>query len=184
MRQPISGPGRPRECGLADGAAEVGIDLAGDVALQAANDFLLGFPFGCAAFGVGAGRRIIAQAGEHDPPQGVVGLAVAARVEPAADGLARGCRDGGDAAQVRPGGLAAQPFRVVPGCDEQQRCGVGADPEEGDKAGSAGSDKGADEVIEAAELAVEELRAASQLAQRDAGGVADGAAGPGAQRKR
>src|SRR5881296_400943 len=38
-RQPISGPGRPRECVLA--GAEVGIDLARDVALQAADDFLL-----------------------------------------------------------------------------------------------------------------------------------------------
>ena len=33
VRQPISGPGRPREYVLAGGAAEVGIDLAGDVAL-------------------------------------------------------------------------------------------------------------------------------------------------------
>ena len=42
--------------------------------------------------------------------------------------------------------------------------------------------EGADELVEALELAVEELRAASELAQRDAGGVADGAAGPGSQR--
>src|SRR5713226_2088672 len=68
LRQPIHGPGRPREYGLAGGGAEVGIDLAGDVALQAADDFLLGFSFGCAAFGVGAGGRVRAQAGEHDPP--------------------------------------------------------------------------------------------------------------------
>jgi hypothetical protein len=68
VRQPIFGPGRPRECGLPGGGAEVGIDLAGDVALQAADDFLLGFSFGCAAFGVGAGGRVRAQAGEHDPP--------------------------------------------------------------------------------------------------------------------
>jgi hypothetical protein len=66
VRQPIFGPGRPRECALS--GAEVGIDLAGDVALQAADDFLLGFPFRCAAFGVGAGSRVGAQAGEHDPP--------------------------------------------------------------------------------------------------------------------
>ena len=58
LRQPISGPDRPRECALAGGDAEVGIDLAGDVALQAADDFLLGFPLGCAAFGVGAGSRV------------------------------------------------------------------------------------------------------------------------------
>src|SRR5271170_5558238 len=156
--------GPPGECGLASGGAEVGVDLAGDVALQAADDFLLGFSFGRAAFGVGAGGRVRAQASEHDPPQGVAVLAVAARVEPAADGLARRCRDGGGAAQVRPGGLAAQSSWVVPGCDEQQRCGVGADPVEGEKPGGAGGDEGADELVEALELAVEELRAASQLA--------------------
>ncbi|HEX7270094.1 MAG TPA: hypothetical protein VF256_22090 [Streptosporangiaceae bacterium] len=38
---------------------------------------------------------------------------------------------------------------------------------------------GDDELIEAVELGAGELRAPSQLAQRDAGGVADGAAGPG-----
>jgi hypothetical protein len=38
-----------------------------------------------------------------------------------------------------------------------------------------------DELVEACELAAEELRAASQLAQRDPGGVADGGAGPGPQ---
>src|SRR3954469_25303630 len=35
-----------------------------------ADDFLLGFAFGCAAFDVGAGRRVRAHAGERDPPQG------------------------------------------------------------------------------------------------------------------
>ena len=83
---------------------------------------------------------------------------------------------------MRPGGLAAQPFRVVPGCDKQQRCGVGPDPVEGEKPGGAGGDEGADELAGAFELAAGELCAPAQLAQRDAGGVADGAAGPGAQR--
>ena len=49
----------------------------------------LDFPSAGAAFGVGAGGRVRAQAGEHDPPQGVVGLAVTAGVEPVADGLPR-----------------------------------------------------------------------------------------------
>src|ERR1019366_5671438 len=88
------------------GGAEVGVDLAGDVALEAADDLGLGFTLCCAAFDVGAGGRVGAHAGEQDPPQGVVGLAVSAGVEPVADGLARGCRDGGGGAQVRPGGPA------------------------------------------------------------------------------
>ena len=70
--------------------------------LEAADDFRLGFSFCGAAFDVAAGGRVRAHAGEHDPPQGVVGLAVAAGVEAVADGLAGGCRDGRGGAQVRP----------------------------------------------------------------------------------
>src|SRR5450755_84901 len=88
MRQPIRGSGRPRECASARGGAKAGVGLAGDVTLEAADDLRLGLTFGCAAFDVGAGGRVGAHAGEDDAPQGVVGLAVAARVEPVADGLA------------------------------------------------------------------------------------------------
>ncbi|MFY9928386.1 MAG: hypothetical protein WAK82_10315 [Streptosporangiaceae bacterium] len=59
---------------------------------------------------------------------------------------------------------------------------MGADPVEGEQPGGAGSEERADELIEKPDLAVKELRAASQLTQRDAGGVADGAARPGPQR--
>jgi hypothetical protein len=40
---------------LAAGRAEVGVDLAGDVTLQAADDLGLGFAFSRAALGLGAG---------------------------------------------------------------------------------------------------------------------------------
>ena len=70
----------PELWALAAGRAEVGIDLAGDVTLQAADDLRLGFPLGRAAFGVGAGGRVRAQPGEHDPPQGTCSLAVTAGV--------------------------------------------------------------------------------------------------------
>ena len=66
---------------LAGGRAEVGVDLPGDVTLQAADDLGLGFPFFGAPFDVGAGGRVGAHPGDYDPPQGVVGLAVAAAVE-------------------------------------------------------------------------------------------------------
>ena len=105
---------RPSPGYLASGrGAQLRIDLAGNVTLQAADDLGLGFSFCGAAFDISARGRVGAHAGEHDPPQGVVGLAVAAGVEPVADGLARGCRDRGGGAQVRPGGLAAQPFGMV-----------------------------------------------------------------------
>ena len=74
---------------------------------------------------------------------------------------------------MRPGRLAAQPPGVVPGRDEQQRRGAGADPVQGEQAGGAGGDQRDDELVQAGELAVQELGAPPQLAQRDAGGVAD-----------
>jgi hypothetical protein len=58
----------------------------------------------------------------------------------------------------------------------------GPDPVEGEKAGGMRGHEGDDELVEAFDLGVEELRAPPQLAQRDAGGIADGAAGPGTQR--
>ena len=84
---------------------------------------------------------------------------------------------------VRPGGLAAQPFGVVPRRDEQQCRGVGADPAEGEQLGGVRCHERNNELVEPIELAVEELSPPSQLTQCDAGGVADGAAGAGPQRR-
>ena len=69
-------------------AWEVSVDLAGDVALEDAHDLALAAPFEGAPFDVGAGARVRAHASEHDPPQGVVGLPVAAPVEPVTGHLA------------------------------------------------------------------------------------------------
>jgi len=73
--------------------AEGVVDLAGDVALEAAHDFTLGFAFAGSAFGVGAGALAVAQATDGDQVQRTVGLAVAAGVEAMAGGFARGGRD-------------------------------------------------------------------------------------------
>ena len=67
------------------GVGEVGaqrvVDLAGDVALEAAHDLALGLAFGGASLRVGAGALAVAQAADGDQVQGSVGLAVAAVVE-------------------------------------------------------------------------------------------------------
>ncbi len=55
---------------------------------------------------------------------------------------------------------------------------------ESEQAGGAGGHEGDDERIEALQLGAGELSAPPQLAQRDAGGVADGAAAAGPQRGR
>ncbi len=77
----ISGQAAPGLRALPGGQAQLAVDLAGDVTLEAADGLCLGLAFGGTALGVGAGGRVGAQAGEYDPPQGVAGLPVTARVE-------------------------------------------------------------------------------------------------------
>ena len=81
LRQPIRGPGRSRELVSSGALAQAGVDLAGDVALEAADDFLLRQALFGAPLDVGAGGGVGAHPGDHDPPQGVVGLPVTAAVE-------------------------------------------------------------------------------------------------------
>ena len=59
----------------------------------------------------------------------------------------------------------------------------GPTPCRASRPGARAVDQGDDELVEAPELAVEELGAPAQLPQRDAGGIADGVAGPGPQRR-
>jgi len=60
---------------------EVGVELAGDVALQGAHDLAGGSTFGEATRDVLAGAFIVGHAGEHDPPERMVRSAVPARVQ-------------------------------------------------------------------------------------------------------
>ena len=87
------------------GVGEVGeegvVDLACDVAFEAAHDFALGLAFGGAAFDVGAGSVAVAQRADRDEVERSVGLAVAAVVEAVAGGLAGGRGDRAGAAEHR-----------------------------------------------------------------------------------
>src|SRR6516164_8456521 len=90
--------GADRSCSAVDGdrslcrhgrCAEVGkigaegvVELAGDVALKAADDFGLGQSFGGATVGVGAGASAVAESADGDQVECAVGLTVAAAVEP------------------------------------------------------------------------------------------------------
>jgi hypothetical protein len=78
--------------GLEVGAESV-VDLAGDLVLEAAHDLALGFAFAGAAIGIGAGAFAVAKATDSDQVQSSVGLAIAARVEAVAGGLAGGRGD-------------------------------------------------------------------------------------------
>src|SRR5260221_14465145 len=75
MRQPISGSGRPRSQGSVSGGAQAGVDLAGDKALEGADDLGLGQGLGGGPPDVRAGRGGGAPPGGDDPPQGASGLA-------------------------------------------------------------------------------------------------------------
>jgi hypothetical protein len=72
---------------------------------------------------------------------------------------------------------------VIPGRDQQQGRSVRADAVKPEQAGGAGGDERDDEVIEPVELAVEELHAPAELAQRDADRVLGGITRPGPQRR-
>src|SRR5215470_13075344 len=84
----LEGQAVPGSAGASAGRrAQVRVDLAGDVTLETADDFLLRQAFFGAPDGVGAGRWVGAEPGDHDPVEGMVGLAVAAGVEAVAGDL-------------------------------------------------------------------------------------------------
>src|SRR5687768_18596693 len=60
------------------------VDLACDVALEAADGLALALALASSALGVGAGVRVAGETDHGDAPEGVVGLAIAALVEPVA----------------------------------------------------------------------------------------------------
>ena len=128
------------------------MDLAGDVALEAADDLLLGLALAGAALDVGAGLRAVAQTADRDHVQGSVGLAIAPVVEAVAATLPRGDRDRAGAAKRGKRGLAAQPLDVLAG-GEQELSGVpGGDPEQGGGPGGGARDQGRELPVELGDL--------------------------------
>src|SRR5436190_23376684 len=91
---------RPVTASVRSAPLEVFVDLTGDVTLEDTDDLGFGSPFSEPSRDVFAGAFVAAHAGEHDPPQRMVGLTVPAPVESTPDGLARRCCDGCDTAQV------------------------------------------------------------------------------------
>src|SRR3954470_12869683 len=84
------------------------VDLPSHVALEAAHDLLLRHALLGAPLDVGPGAGVTAHPHQHDLPQGAVGLAVTAPVEPVAhDAPGRGL-DGRGAAQSREGAFVVQ----------------------------------------------------------------------------
>ena len=145
-------------------------ELSGDGALEATHDLLGGLALLGAPLGVDEGTGIVAQAGQGDDPQGVVGLAVPAAVEAVADGLARGRLHGAGAAQRGQGGVGAEPVGVVSGGDQQAAGGLHPHAVAGQQSrgGPAGEDGQVG--VERVQLGGEGLVAAGQIPQGAAGG--------------
>jgi len=106
--------------------AEGAVEMAGEVALEAAADFPVGFAFGAAALGVGDGGRVAAHLVDGDDVDGAVELAVAEAVEAMAVGPAGGHRDWRGAREHAEGSLAVDPAGVRPG-QQDLRGGQGAE---------------------------------------------------------
>jgi hypothetical protein len=87
------------------------VDFSGDVALEAAEDFLLRFALGDASLHVQLGVLVGGQAGEGDLVQRTVRVAVTPAVALLlAGGCVQRCRTG----QVREGPLVGEPFGLSP----------------------------------------------------------------------
>src|SRR6266508_3105236 len=109
--------------------AEGVVGLAGDVALEAAEDLASVQSVGGSFGGVGAGVLAVAEPADGNHVQGAVGLAVAAVVEAVAGGATGAGGDRCGAADLREGGLAFEAVDVMAGGDEQLAGALGTDSE-------------------------------------------------------
>jgi hypothetical protein len=64
----LAGQAVPGAWGSVSGGAQAVVDLAGDIALETADDLCLGQALCGAPLDVGAGRGVGAHPGDHDPP--------------------------------------------------------------------------------------------------------------------
>jgi len=76
------------------------VEVAGDVAFEAADGFAGALAVAGALLDVGAGRRVVVATAQHDGVQGAVELAVTATVEAVAHDLPGGCRQRCDAGEA------------------------------------------------------------------------------------
>ena len=86
-------------------------------------------------FGVGDGGLVVAHAGDGDPPQGIVGLAVAAPVKPVAYGPSRRRLDGTGAAQCCEGRFRLHAFGLSPAVTNRAAAVSAPTPEAANSAG-------------------------------------------------
>jgi hypothetical protein len=91
---------------------EESVEVAGEVALEAAGGFAAALSFADSPLDVVDGRLVDSASGEDDMVEGPVELSVAAAVESVADGLAGRGRDRGGAGEPGEGGFACETAAV------------------------------------------------------------------------
>ncbi len=74
------------------------------------------------------GWLMAAHAGDDDPVESGVGVAVASPVETVTGDLARGRWDGGGTAQVSPGCFGSKALGVISGADQETGGSIGTEP--------------------------------------------------------
>ncbi len=99
---------------------EVVVDLAGDVALEAADDFAFAESFSGAALDIVAGGLMVSQSDDGDDVEGAVGGTVPAAAEPVSPGGSSAAGGlGCDTAEFGEGRLVADAVCVVPDGDQE-----------------------------------------------------------------
>ena len=94
------------------------VEVAGEVALEAAVCFAAALAVADSSIDVGDRRGVSSSARDEDHVQGAVESSVAAAVEAVADRLSRGGGKRCAAGEAREGGLASDPAGVRPGDDQ------------------------------------------------------------------
>src|SRR3954454_20934277 len=141
--------------GRRGGRCEGVVDLAGDVAFEAADDLPFTLAFGGAAGDVVDGGLVKAHADDDGAVERAVGLSVTAVVEAVALGGARAGGDRAGAAELGEGGFGVDAVGVVAGEDEHLGGGVGADPERLAKLWGGGRGELAEDLVVRADLFIE-----------------------------
>ena len=138
------------------GVRQVLVDLAGDVALEAADDLAFGSAFCCSAFDVVAGGLMVAHPDDRDDVERAVRRSVAAAAETVTTGgSAAACRLGSDPAEFGKRGFVAYPLRVVADGDEELASNLDANPGQLEQVRRCRAHEGLDLLVEGLDLFVQ-----------------------------
>ena len=153
--------------------SEGAVELSGDEAFEAADEFLFGFALGEPAVHVAAGSFAVAEPDDDDHVQSAVGVAVAREVEPVAACAPWRCGDGRGPTQVGEGCLGAEPVDVLAYGDEQGRGVVGAAAEARQGHRRCDSDQPVEPALEFGGFGAELGDAATEAAQSGLGRIGE-----------